>query len=424
MPTGSRTWRTWSIAAAVILVLLILFLPNTPIQSKSKEYLGKAWGSITGSPSPASEEAAEFGGVEPTEPEPESNSGKDSGKEGEIYSDEGTVQMEWVDKNEDGYNFDKWYYQFDIEHLHHPKYDIETLKHLAPHNYKGPGNPAFATFFATRSSSIQDPYFMSTVQNIYRLLWDPRSRSNQYPFIVFVAPFVTQQQRDIFAAGGAIVRQLDLVPFHPEHKEDGGGVAGRLIDMFSKLEMWKQTDFSLINYMDSDAYALENIDRIFDLAPPQRCNVDRLLPADHNADGAAMCDYVLAAHSERVGAVNAGVLVLKPNVAMHDMLIRESHNTSNFDQGMMEQSFLNYIFRPDGPFPPTQLDGAWNGNPERPEEGQDLYIVHTKLWYPQGGPDHWQATAFEDTWADMCDLYSTDEFVRLREEDERLFNEL
>ena len=72
---------------------------------------------------------------------------------------------------------------------------------------------AFATFFATRSPSIFDPYFMSTVQNVYRILWDPRSRSNQYPMIVFVAPFVTQEQRDIFAAGGAIVRELDLVLF-------------------------------------------------------------------------------------------------------------------------------------------------------------------------------------------------------------------
>jgi len=431
MPTGRRTWRTWVTVAIAVFILAAIWLPHTSIPAKSKEAIGKAWGHVTGSGTTAASSTTHDAAsttndaASTTDDAASITADAPNGldlKEGEHTDDDGMVQMAWANKNETGYDFDKWFYQFDIEEIEHPKYDVEKLKHFAPHNYKGPGHPAFATFFATRSPSIFDPYFMSTVQNVYRLLWDPRSRSNQYPMIVFVAPFVTQEQRDIFAAGGAIVRELDLVPFHPEHHEDGG-VAGRLMDMFSKLEMWKQTDFSLINYMDSDAFALENIDRIFDLAPEQRCKAELLAPEDQ-ANENKMCDYVFAGHVERPGMVNAGVIVLKPNLVMHDMLIRESHNATNFDQGMMEQSFLNYIFRPNGPFPPTGIDGAWNGFPDRPEKGEDLYIVHAKLWVPMVGPDHWHYSAWRDTWADMKELYETEDFVRLRQEDERVFNEL
>jgi alpha-N-acetylglucosamine transferase len=398
----------WLLAAVAVFILLALWLPHTPIPDKGKEYITKAWNHVS------SAAAAGVGG---------SASNETTSTETAPTDDEGMAQMAWGKNNTDSFDFDKWFFQFDLENTDNPSFDVERLKHLAPHNYQGPGGKAFATFFATRSPSLFDPYFMATQQGVFRLLWDQRSRSRRYPVIVFVTRFATQEQRDMFSAAGAIVRELDLVPFHPVQKPQGGGVAGRLIDMFSKLEMWKQTDFSRIMYMDSDAFALENIDRAFTLAPQQRCKVDLLLPADLTGSGRDMCDYVFAGHSEHFGSVNAGVIIIKPNLAMHEMLIRESSNMTNYDQGLAEQSFVNYIFRPQGPFPPSDLENAWNGYPQLKEDGEDLFIVHGKIWVPMA-ETIWAHDDWSDTWSRMLELYNSDEFVQLRERDEEVFQQI
>lgn len=39
-------------------------------------------------------------------------------------------------------------------------------------------------------------------------------RSEKYPFTIFVAPFIPQEQRDLLAAAGALVRELPTVDWH------------------------------------------------------------------------------------------------------------------------------------------------------------------------------------------------------------------
>lgn len=121
-----------------------------------------------------------------------------------------------VEDIDPSFSGDKWYFQDDVQ-FPPPKLDVRTLKRYAPHNYKGPGHATFATYLATRNGSIHDPYFCAAQQQVYRLLWDPKIRSTEHPVTVFVAPFVDETQRDILEAAGALVREIDLVPWHPSH---------------------------------------------------------------------------------------------------------------------------------------------------------------------------------------------------------------
>ncbi|QIX00967.1 hypothetical protein AMS68_006484 [Peltaster fructicola] len=307
------------------------------------------------------------------------------------------------------FNADKWFFEAElpIERYPPPKYDVDRLKAYASHNYKGPGHPTFATYFASRDGTLQDPYFLATQQMTYRLLWDPRSRSI-YPFTVFVAPFIPQQQRDILAAAGATVREMPLVPFKP--KASGGLIAGRLRDMFSKLYMWNMVEFSKIVYLDSDAFPLINVDDIFDQAPEQKCRKE-LLPLEDKSD--TICDYIFSAAMEHEDSINAGVMVLKPDVDMYNRLIRESHNTSNFESGMMEQAFLSYAFSKNGPFPTGVLAPPWNAMEDFPERGIDVYILHSKLW-ALWWETSWCSNFFNETWRDMLSLYQSPHFEQLR----------
>lgn len=319
-----------------------------------------------------------------------------------------------------GFNDDKWWFQNDLDPEIYPlpKFDVEKLQYLAPHNYRGLNQDTFATYYATRNGTLQDPFFISALQIVYRLLYDQRSKSEKHPVTVFVAPFVPEEHRKYFAAAGALVRELSLVEFVP-----AGVTFGRWRDMFSKLEMWRQLDFSRIAYMDSDAFPVNNTDAIFDAVQDQKCKPD-LLPKEDQPFASTICDYALAGAMEAEGnffqGVNAGVLVFKPNRAMYTRLLRSIHDERHkWDSTYMEQAYLNWMYRKDGPFPYQSIAKAWNAPPDFRDKGKEHFIVHDKMWsHIFDDKDLWVGEHYKQTWADMLALYESEEFVRLRNEDQ------
>jgi hypothetical protein len=108
----------------------------------------------------------------------------------------------------------KEFFQDDLENSN-PTFDARNLRRFMPHNYGAEEKYTFATYLSTRNGSMHDPYFAAAQQLVYRMLWDPEIKS-KYPFTVFVAPHIPDSQRDILAAAGAIIRELELVPWHAE----------------------------------------------------------------------------------------------------------------------------------------------------------------------------------------------------------------
>ena len=83
-----------------------------------------------------------------------------------------------------------------------PSLDLSTLAHFRPHNLASSGaHPTYATYLSSRNTSLHDPYFVATQQIVYRTLWSPTIASAKYPFTVFVAPFIPNEQRNILAGG-------------------------------------------------------------------------------------------------------------------------------------------------------------------------------------------------------------------------------
>jgi alpha-N-acetylglucosamine transferase len=245
--------------------------------------------------------------------------------------------------------------------------------------------------------------------------------------------------------------------------------------MFSKLNIWAQVDFERVVLLDTDAFPIENIDGIFDVLEERECKRD-LIPKtekherkvkredsddqesendsekqdgegddhdeeDHHDDDEnhhddkdeggssnpdldeaeldSACTYVFAAVEHKFSQFNGGVLVAKPNLAMHARLLRHIH-TDNFGAQTMEQAFLNEFFKQDGPFPAQLIDRTWNGFvPQEDEEGK-LKVFHDKLWKMDGWLDRnitWAKGMFNRSWDDMLGLYESEEFVGVRRQD-------
>jgi hypothetical protein len=107
-------------------------------------------------------------------------------------------------------------FQNDLD-LELPTTVLNRFSTHAPVNYAagGPKSYAYATFMATRNPSIKDPYFLAIQSLIHRVLWSTHTRTQRnYPFIVFVADFVTREQRALLSGAGALVRELEPLEWH------------------------------------------------------------------------------------------------------------------------------------------------------------------------------------------------------------------
>jgi len=299
---------------------------------------------------------------------------------------------------------------------------VDRLKHLSthkPHNYSpsdGHKQSVYATFMATRNPSLKDPYYLAIHSLIYRILWAPRSRSVKHAFVVFVGDFVTQEQRQLLAGAGAIVRELSPLEWDPP----GEGIQKRWKDLFAKLNMWKETEFERIVFLDADAFPVANVDDMFSLAPELPCLKDRLTPEDYLPDGTTTCEpYVFAGVPSNPGKkesidINAGSIVFNPSDLMHKRLLQNYVRFDKYDVKMAEQAFLNWMFNVNGAFPGSPLDRIWGGFfPGKDEEGK-LKVVHEKIWSDE---TEWLHREWVTGWVEMSQFYTGDEFVKMREGD-------
>ena len=292
---------------------------------------------------------------------------------------------------------------------------LRKFSNNKPHNYNpnGPKTHVYATFMATRSPSLKDPYYLAIHSLIYRLLWSPRSRTDKYALVVFVADFVAPEQRELLSGAGAIVRELAPLEWNPAVE----GIQSRWKDLFAKLNMWKETEFSKIVFLDADAFPVANPDAMFDLAVERKCDESKLAPEDKLADGKSACEpYVFAGiphnpFSEENIEVNGGVLVFAPSLNMHQRLLQNYLKYDKYDVKTVEQGFLNWQFNIKGAFPATALDREWGAVFPKDEDEGKVKVVHEKIWSEES---EWMKKEWVEVWVEMSQFYMGEEFGKLR----------
>lgn len=312
-----------------------------------------------------------------------------------------------------------------------PRRDFATLSRYPAHNIKESSKYAFALFYCDRQPDLRGPYFEGTQSIVWRLLWSPYR--SKYPVIVFVCPFIPEANRKILRGQGAIVKEIELLD---DIIPDSAIATKRWLDVLSKLNLWKEVDWQRLVFLDSDAFPLRNIDEIFDIVPVQRCKVDLLSPSDQKLmergiGGENMCNYVYAGVPYfGLDFINAGFIVLKPNLDMHAKLLKAARSTDDYRVEEMEQGVLNSknAFAHDGPFPVNSLPRVWNALPEyyrrRYNEGYDaeeghVRVLHAKMFNQLWGTFN-NLTDMNDMWdlgwMQMCRFYDDENsgFVEAR----------
>ncbi|KAJ4992827.1 hypothetical protein SVAN01_01531 [Stagonosporopsis vannaccii] len=394
-----KRFRSFLAATFLLLGVVYIFLQH-PSMSLSAEPATIHTGSSTitqqtqASPEPGSVQQAEKNELidESSQPVPESASTSPASLIGANFQDDLTLEL--------------------------PVDNLNSLDRHSPHNYdpKDAAPYAYATFFASRNPSIEDPYYLAIHSLIYRVLWSPRSKTSKHPFVVFVADFVSPEQRRLLAGAGAVVRDLAPLPWHPTDP----GVQERWKDLFAKLHMWNETSFSRIFFLDADALPMAPIDDVFELKKVRNCIESKMQLDDFLPSGEPICEpYLFAGVSMNPFSIfdveiNVGSMVFTPNAKQYQRLLQNYLKFDKYDVKMAEQAFLNWQFGINSAYPPAMLPREYGAFFPKDEGEKGLKVVHEKIWAAQRGPwkDEW-----DNTWKEMNAFYGSGEFVTARRSD-------
>lgn len=143
-----------------------------------------------------------------------------------------------------------------------------------------------------------------------------------------------------------LTRQVPRISYNGQRKDqilDRYGKSDTSWKMFTKLNAWKQTDYSKLIYLDADTLVLKNIDILF--------SVDEL--------GAVLGGSEILQYN----GIEAGVLVLEPNENMYKDMI-DRLRSDKYDIKMSDQSFLNDYFTKHGKinYIPETFNRRWKKN--------------------------------------------------------------
>jgi alpha-N-acetylglucosamine transferase len=153
----------------------------------------------------------------------------------------------------------------------------------------------------------------------------------------------------------------------------------RWVDQFTKLQLWKFTEYDRIVYMDSDMFPLANTEELFSMDICQKSNTD------------VRFEYCFAASPNLLGkgqegsvnvgiGFNAGFFMLKPDSFIFDKIwqiamVPEQPWNLHRD---MEQGLLNEFFKSSGETPMVPLHWSWNVKDMSDEWMAEAKVVHAR----------------------------------------------
>lgn len=303
---------------------------------------------------------------------------------------------------------------------------FEDFAKYPAQNIKEESGNVFATFYCTKVEDSREASFVATQSLIWRMLWT--EWHSKYPFVVFVCPSVSKRQRSILQGQGAIVKELPVL----HGLESAAKLPTELLDQYSILNMWSETQYKKIGFLSLASFPLQKIDDIFDLVHEQNCITERLSSVDSkemaqaDKDSAArFCSYTMGGVDPfGNGGLNGGVFVLSPNQLLHQKLLRDARRTDRYEvergvQGLLES---RVTFHADGPFPAFHLPMTYNAVGDfylqnRLETGEKaIRVVQEKMWDPIAVKDRKELSERWDTeWMGMCRWYDGHHFPLTRE---------
>jgi alpha-N-acetylglucosamine transferase len=210
-----------------------------------------------------------------------------------------------------------------------------------------------------------------------------RRVGSAYPLVVAVTAGVGPQDRAVLEADGCLLREVE--PLRPPRGLADRYANARFAEVWTKLGVWRMTEFQRLVVLDADMLVTQNMDELFDLALDDdqiaachacRCNPNRIASYPPTWTPAG-CAYTFASRTGPETDVevpdpyfNGGILVLRPDLATFHALVAELGSVQDLSRYVFaEQDFLNEHFR-----------GRWVVLPYVYNALKTLPFQHPEVW--------------------------------------------
>ena len=192
-----------------------------------------------------------------------------------------------------------------------------------------------------------------------------------HDFIVLVTDDVSKESRNTLKQNDLKIVDADKIYYNGKNKDkilDRYGKVDQSWKMFTKINIWKQTEYSKLIYLDADTLVLKNIDELFE--------IDEL--------GAVLGGSVMLNYS----GIEAGVLVTEPNIKTYNNII-DALESDSYDIKMSDQSFLNDYFLKHGIINhiPETFNRMWKKN-RNPGGSSIFHFNGSKPWIEPSSLDN------------------------------------
>jgi inositol 3-alpha-galactosyltransferase len=253
-----------------------------------------------------------------------------------------------------------------------------------------------------------DYYFEACKVKLHRPLRNTTTRDPyNRPVVVLVTPDVLPKQIEILESHGAIIKRVDIIPA-PVGSVNLENVNPGYKDQFTKLHIWNMTEYDRIAFFDADTLPIRPIHTIFDTPTVKTGDEEWLFAAVYDSGGVRGAGQRIPPGPEDKGRpedkdINAGVFLIWPTQKQSDYIsywLRNPPPDQDFTV-FMEQDFLRWAYRDDGPYPWVRLSHLFNTQWCRPWDLDTAYVLHDKLWRVHHDTDQDLRKVWYEAWGEM-----------------------
>ena len=265
---------------------------------------------------------------------------------------------------------------------------------------------------------LTQPNYLVGVRTLRASLAAVRSR---YPLVVMVTDGIDEQSRQLLADDGCVVREVE--PLRPTGGLPGSYANARFAEVWTKLAVWRLTEFERVVFLDADMLVIRNMDELFTLELADgtiaachacRCNPNRIAsyPPSWTPEN---CFYTYCRGGDHVtepgivdNYLNGGFLVLTPDDDVFTAILEQLSAVIDLARyPFAEQDFLNEFYRDRWqPLPyvynalktlPHQHPSVWD-----PDSVKNIHYIIDKPWEKSLDPDD-RYFAVNKLWWDTAD---------------------
>lgn len=161
-----------------------------------------------------------------------------------------------------------------------------------------------------------------------------KKTGTKHDIVIMVTDDVPKEQIYVLSKYYNIIKKIDIIKSHEDYIKKS-----RFVDVFTKLHVFKLTEYKKVIMLDIDMLVINNMDKLFNLKAPA-AYVPSLRKYKH---GQPIKKNKFVKNKRLIRRINAGLMLLEPNMEHYNFFLSDVKKKKNINLNH-EQDYLTYFY--------------------------------------------------------------------------------